>query len=115
MRAARCGSTRSTSAEARRRAWTPPICGGCSRRSTVTCGSTSGIKADTNLYQIFQQQLRIFGSFGSSVRNVADSLDKMAAGMTPVIDTEIGLEEFPVALDRLKTREVFGKIVATVP
>lgn len=81
----------------------------------VTCGSTSGIKADTNLYQIFQQQLRIFGSFGSSVRNVADSLDKMAEGITPVIDTEIALDQFPIALERLKTREVFGKIVATVP
>ena len=81
----------------------------------VTCGSTSGILAQTNLYQIFQQQLRIFGSFGSTVRNVAQSLDKMAAGITPVIDSEIELDGFHAALDRLKSRDVFGKIVATVP
>lgn len=79
----------------------------------VTCGSTTGISAQTNLYQIFQQQLRIFGSFGSTVRNVCDSLDKMADGITPVIDTEIALDDFPVAIGRLRGRDVFGKIVAT--
>lgn len=81
----------------------------------VTCGSTSGILAQTNLYQVFQQQLKIFGSFGSTVRNVAQSLDKMAAGITPVIDSEIELDGFHAALERLKSRDVFGKIVAKVP
>ncbi len=80
----------------------------------VTCGSTSGISAQTNLYQVFQQQLRIFGSFGSSVRNVRESLDKMAAGITPVIDSVIPLDDFPVAIERLRNRDVFGKIVATI-
>ncbi len=80
----------------------------------VTCGSTTGIAAQTNLYQIFQQQLRIFGSFGSSVQNVRDSLDKMAADITPVIDSVIDLEDFPVAIERLRGRDVFGKIVATI-
>ena len=78
----------------------------------VTCGSTSGISAQTNLYQIFQQQLRIFGSFGSSVRNCIDSMDKMADGIKPVIDTVISLDEFPVAIERLRDRDVFGKIIA---
>ncbi len=80
----------------------------------VTCGSTTGISAQTNLYQIFQQQLRIFGSFGSSVQNCVDSLAKMADGITPVIDTVIKLEEFPVAIERLRSRDVFGKIVAEI-
>src|SRR5690606_11213649 len=64
----------------------------------VTCGATTGITAETNLYQVFQMRLKIFGSFGSSIRNVRESLDKMAAGMAPVIDTEIALAEFPKAL-----------------
>ena len=81
----------------------------------VTCGSTTGIKADTNLYQIFQQQIRIFGSFGFTLQNIRDALDKMATGITPVIDTEIALPDFAIALERLKTRDVFGKIVAAVP
>ncbi|MCY4190450.1 MAG: zinc-binding dehydrogenase [Rhodospirillaceae bacterium] len=80
----------------------------------VTCGSTSGISAQTNLYSIFQQQLRIIGSFGSSVRNCRDSLTKMAEGITPAIDTEIALEDFPVAIERLRNRDVFGKIVAVL-
>ncbi len=78
----------------------------------VTCGSTSGISAETNLYTIFQQQLRIIGSFGSTMQNCKDSLLKMAAGLKPVIDTEIKLEDFPTAIERLRGRDVFGKIVA---
>ena len=78
----------------------------------VTCGSTSGITAETNLYTIFQQQLRIIGSFGSTVQNCKDSLQKMAAGLKPVIDTVIKLEDFPQAIERLRSRDVFGKIVA---
>jgi NADPH:quinone reductase-like Zn-dependent oxidoreductase len=78
----------------------------------VTCGSTSGISAETNLYTVFQQQLRIIGSFGSTVQNCKDSLQKMAAGLKPVIDTVIKLEEFPQAIERLRSRRVFGKIVA---
>lgn len=78
----------------------------------ITCGSTSGIQASTNLYSVFQQQLRIFGSFGSSVQNCVDSLAKMADGISPVIDTVIRLDDFPVAIERLRSRDVFGKIVA---
>ncbi len=78
----------------------------------VTCGSTTGIIAQTNLYQIFQNQLKILGSFGSNVRNVRESLDKMAEGITPVIDSEITLDDFGLALERLRDRQVFGKIVA---
>lgn len=94
--------------------WAGSLLSLCRGGRLVTCGSTSGINAQTNLYQIFQQQLRIIGSFGSSVRNVRESLDKMARGITPVIDTEIPIEDFGTALHRLKSRDVFGKIVATI-
>ncbi len=80
----------------------------------VTCGSTTGITAKTNLYQIFQQHIRIFGSFGSSVANCVESLEKMAGGLTPVIDSVIALDEFPTAIERLRNRDVFGKIIATL-
>jgi NADPH:quinone reductase-like Zn-dependent oxidoreductase len=77
----------------------------------VTCGSTSGVSTTMNLMQLFQQQYRIFGSFGCSMRNIAESLDKMAAGMTPVIDTVIDLGDFAKGLERLESRQAFGKIV----
>jgi alcohol dehydrogenase len=77
----------------------------------VTCGSTSGPTATINLMQLFQQQYRIIGSFGASIRNIAESLDKMAAGMKPVIDTDVPLDDVAAALKRMESRQVFGKIV----
>jgi NADPH:quinone reductase-like Zn-dependent oxidoreductase len=79
----------------------------------VTCGSTSGVSTTINLMQLFQQQYRIFGSFGCSIRNIRDSLDKMAAGLAPVIDTVIPLAEFEKGLTRLESRKAFGKIIVT--
>ena len=79
----------------------------------VTCGSTSGPSTTINLMQLFQQQYRIIGSFGASMRNIRESLAKMAAGMRPVIDTEVPLAEFERGLARLESRQVFGKIVVT--
>jgi len=80
----------------------------------VTCGATSGPSTTFNLMQLFQQQYRIFGSFGASMRNIRESLDKMAAGMLPVIDTEVTIENFEHGLARLESRQVFGKIVVTL-
>ena len=79
----------------------------------VTCGSTSGPSTTINLMQLFQQQYRIIGSFGASMRNIRESLAKIAAGMRPVIDTEVPLEKFADGLARLESRQVFGKIVVT--
>ncbi|HVV78181.1 MAG TPA: zinc-binding dehydrogenase [Pseudolabrys sp.] len=77
----------------------------------VTCGSTAGPTVTINLMQLFQQQYKIFGSFGSSMRNIRDSLAKMASGITPVIDTEVPLAEFERGLARLESRQVFGKVI----
>ena len=77
----------------------------------VTCGATSGPTTNLNLMQLFQQQYKIFGSFGASMRNIRDSLTKMANWLLPVIDTEIGVSELERGLARLESRQVFGKIV----
>ena len=77
----------------------------------VTCGSTAGPSVTINLMQLFQQQYKIFGSFGASMRNIRDSLAKMAAGLSPVIDTEVPLAEIERGLARLESRQVFGKII----
>ena len=79
----------------------------------VTCGSTTGVSSTINLYQLFQQQLRLIGSFGCRIENMHASLAKMARGVLPVIDTEIALENFAQGLERLESRRVFGKIVVT--
>jgi alcohol dehydrogenase len=77
----------------------------------VTCGATSGPFTTLNLMQLFQQQYRIIGSFGASLRNIRESLAKMASGLLPVIDTEVPLAEFDRGLARLESRQVFGKII----
>jgi alcohol dehydrogenase len=79
----------------------------------VTCGSTAGPSVQFNLMQLFQQQYKIFGSFGATMANIRASLAKMAAGMTPVIDLEVPLAEFERGLARLESRQVFGKVVVT--
>lgn len=77
----------------------------------VTCGSTSGVSTTMNLMQLFQQQYRITGSFGCSMANIRQSLDKMARGMNPVIDSVYELSDFQKGLERLEGRQAFGKIV----
>jgi alcohol dehydrogenase len=77
----------------------------------VTCGATSGPTAQMNLMALFQQQHRIIGSFGASIRNVGDGLQKMAIGLAPTIDTEVALSAFGEGIERLRKRDVFGKIV----
>jgi alcohol dehydrogenase len=77
----------------------------------VTCGSTAGPTVTINLMQLFQQQYKIFGSFGCAMRNIRDSLSKMGAGMTPIIDTEVALVDFEQGLARLESRQVFGKVI----
>jgi NADPH:quinone reductase-like Zn-dependent oxidoreductase len=80
----------------------------------VTCGATSGPTATINLMQLFQQQYRIIGSFGASIRNVGDGLQKMAIGLNPTVEAEIPLEDFGTGLERLRNRDVFGKLVVRI-
>jgi alcohol dehydrogenase len=81
----------------------------------VTCGSTTGVSSEINLFQLYQRQLRLIGSFGCNLRNLATVLDKMAAGIArPVIDSVIALADIDAALARLESRNVFGKILVTL-
>jgi NADPH:quinone reductase-like Zn-dependent oxidoreductase len=81
----------------------------------VTCGSTSGVSAQMNLMQLFQQQLRLIGSFGCRMENMADAMQKMARGLVaPVIDTEVDFASIHTALGRMESRDVFGKIILRV-
>jgi len=77
----------------------------------VTCGSTAGPTVTINLMQLFQQQYKILASFGASIRNIRDSLSKIAAGMSPIIDSEFALADFEQGLARIESRQVFGKVI----
>ncbi len=80
----------------------------------VTCGATSGPSASINLMQLFQQQYRIMGSFGAPMSALTRALDRIAAGVRPVIDSEYALDDVRAGLDRLERRDVFGKILVAV-
>jgi len=81
----------------------------------VTCGSTSGVSTEMNLMMLFQQQLKLLGSFGCRMENMADAMQKMARGLVhPVIDTIVGFEDIDTALKRMEGRDVFGKIILRV-
>jgi NADPH:quinone reductase-like Zn-dependent oxidoreductase len=77
----------------------------------VTCGATSGPAGSINLMQLFQQQYRIIGSFGSPLDALGLALGRIASGVRPVIDTVYGLQDFRAGLARLEQRDVFGKIL----
>ena len=78
----------------------------------VTCGSTSGVSTEVNLMMLFQQQLKLFGSFGCRMENMADAMQKMARGLVhPVIDTQVSFDDIDKALARMEGRQVFGKII----
>lgn len=77
----------------------------------VTCGATSGPSASINLMQLFQQQYRIIGSFGAPLSALSRALDRIAGGVTPVIDTVYPLEDFRAGVERLEHRDVFGKLL----
>ncbi len=77
----------------------------------VTCGATSGPSGAINLMQLFQQQYRIIGSFGSPLDALGRALNRIAAGVQPVIDTVYPLAEFRAGLGRLESRNVFGKLL----
>ena len=79
----------------------------------VTCGSTAGPTVTINLMQLFQQQYKILASFGATMRNIRDSLSKIAAGMAPIIDSEFALADFERGLARIESRQVFGKVIVT--
>ncbi|WP_455474758.1 zinc-binding dehydrogenase [Bartonella sp. B30(2025)] len=89
----------------------------CMKRGArlVTCGSTSGVSASMNLMQLFQQQLKIFGSFGCRIENMQNAMQKMAQKIVqPVIDTIVKFDEIDTALKRMESRDIFGKIILKI-
>lgn len=81
----------------------------------VTCGSTSGVSTNVNLMMLFQQQLKLLGSFGCRMENMANAMQKMAQGVVhPVIDTLVDFDGIDKALERMESRQVFGKIVLRI-
>ncbi len=78
----------------------------------VICGSTSGTMASTNLLMLFNKQITIYASFGSSIGHVKRALLRLAnKQVKPLITQVIALEEWEDSLHTLRKRQIAGKIV----
>jgi NADPH:quinone reductase-like Zn-dependent oxidoreductase len=80
----------------------------------VTCGSTSGVKAEIMMPRLFWGQLDLLGSTMGNADEFQAVLDAIDAGMRPVVDSVYPLAEVQAALERLDAAEQFGKVVLSV-
>lgn len=80
----------------------------------VTCGSTSGPKAEIMMPRLFWGQLDILGSTMGNASEFEAVLDAMNAGLRPVVDRVYPLADVEAALTRLDAAEQFGKVVLSI-
>ena len=80
----------------------------------VTNGSTSGRTAELHLPTLFWRQLEVIGATMNDHQEFADAVQLVGSGAVEIpIDTVVGFEDFPAALERLESGEQLGKIVLT--
>jgi len=80
----------------------------------VTCGSTSGVKAEISMPRLFFRQADLLGSTMGNVGEFAAVLEAIQGGLRPVVDRVYPLLEVQAALSRLDAGEQFGKVVLSV-
>jgi NADPH:quinone reductase-like Zn-dependent oxidoreductase len=81
----------------------------------VTCGSTSGVKAEITMPRLFFRHADLLGSTMGNAGEFASVLEAIDGGMRPVVDSVYPLDEVQAALTRLDEAEQFGKVVLSVP
>tara|TARA_Y100000589_G_C26804711_1_gene487231 strand:+ start:60 stop:557 length:498 start_codon:yes stop_codon:yes gene_type:complete len=78
----------------------------------VTCGCTSGPRAETDLARIFWNQLTVIGSTMGDMREFREVLSLLRSGaLSPTIDSVHSSSEGAAAFSRLESGEQFGKVV----
>ena len=81
----------------------------------VTCGATSGPKAEVDIRHLFSKQLSILGSYMGSLAELHKALDLAEKGiLLPVVDEIFPLKEAAEAQRRMEGRQNFGKIILKV-
>jgi NADPH:quinone reductase-like Zn-dependent oxidoreductase len=80
----------------------------------VTCGSTSGVKAEITMPRLFFRQADLLGSTMGNAGEFRAVLDALDHGLRPVVDSVFPLREVQAALGRLDAAEQFGKVVLSV-
>src|SRR2546421_5310365 len=80
----------------------------------VTCGSTSGPKAEIMIPRLFWGQMDLLGSTMGNASEFQAVLEAIDDGLRPVVDSVHPLGEVQAALQRLDAAEQFGKVVLSV-
>src|SRR3989449_5597473 len=80
----------------------------------VTCGSTSGVKAEVPMPRLFFRQASLLGSTMGNASEFEALLGAIDRGLRPVVDSVYPLDEVQAALTRLDAAEQFGKVVLSV-
>jgi len=80
----------------------------------VTCGSTSGVKAEIMMPRLFWGQMDLLGSTMGNVGEFKAVLEAIDGGLRPVVDSVYPLADVEAALTRLDAAEQFGKVVLSV-
>jgi NADPH:quinone reductase-like Zn-dependent oxidoreductase len=80
----------------------------------VTCGSTSGAKAEITMPRLFWSQMDILGSTMGNVGEFQAVLKAIDNGLRPVVDSVHPLADVQAALTRFDAAEQFGKVVLSL-
>ena len=77
----------------------------------VVCGGTSGQSVEINLPKLFFKQIEIIGSTMGSYSEFAEVTRLVAQGLPVSVDATFGLDDYPLALERLDAAAQLGKVV----
>jgi NADPH:quinone reductase-like Zn-dependent oxidoreductase len=80
----------------------------------VTCGSTSGVKAEITMPRLFFRHAGLLGSTMGNASEFEALLKAIDHGLRPVVDSVYPLDDVQAALTRLDAAEQFGKVVLSV-
>jgi NADPH:quinone reductase-like Zn-dependent oxidoreductase len=80
----------------------------------VTCGSTSGVKAEITMPRLFFRHAGLLGSTMGNASEFEALLKAIDRGLRPVVDSVYPLDDVQAALTRLDAAEQFGKVVLSV-
>jgi len=80
----------------------------------VTCGSTSGVKAEITMPRLFFRHAGLLGSTMGNASEFEAVLNAVDRGLRPVVDSVYPLDDVQSALTRLDAAEQFGKVVLSV-
>ena len=80
----------------------------------VTCGSTSGVKAEITMPRLFFRQAALLGSTMGNAGEFESVLKAIGSGLRPIVDLVYPLDAVQDALTRLDASEQFGKVLLKV-